>query len=109
MAVQKVKSEDNVSLMVAEKQNVILNIFIQLRQPLHLRDLMLRCDLTYQQVASALTALVSKGYVRRVRAGVYQVTEEARLLELSSEHQVKVLKRRVEELELLVKRLLTLS
>ena len=83
----------------AVKQNMILKILLQNDQPTSLRKLTNMCDLTYHQVASCLSALCNKGYVQRVKAGVYQVTDEGRLLEVSLEEQVKALKMRVASLE----------
>ncbi len=66
------------------------------------------CKFTYQQVASSLTTLRNKGYVRKVGVGVYEVTEEAKLEELSPEIQIRVLKAKVSELEEHIKSLLNL-
>ena len=57
-------------------------------------------------MASCLVALKAKGYVRNVKFGVYEVTEEAKLEELSPEVQIKVLKDKISELEKIIKSLL---
>ncbi len=64
-----------------------------------LREITNQCQLTYYQVSSCLGALTAKGYVKRIKTGIYEVTEEARLEELSPEHQIKILKKRIIELE----------
>jgi hypothetical protein len=91
----------------APYQNEVLNILLKSRRPISLRQLTQSCSLTYHQVASCLGALQSKGYVRKVRVGVYEVTEDAKLVELSPETQIKVLKDKISELENIIKNLLT--
>ena len=71
-----------------------------------LREITNQSELTYHQVASVLVALKSKGYVKRIQTGLYEATDDAKLLELSPEIQVKILKQKVEELEQQVKSLL---
>jgi hypothetical protein len=71
-----------------------------------LREITNHCELTYHQVASVLTALSSKGYVRRVRTGIYEATEDAMLVE-DPARQVAVLKLRVAELERTIESLLS--
>jgi len=44
--------------------------------------------------------------VRKVGVGVYEITEDAKLLELSPETQIKVLKDKINELENIIKSLL---
>jgi sugar-specific transcriptional regulator TrmB len=90
----------------APKQNAIINLLLQNNKPMSLREITNNSELTYYQVASVLMALKSKGYVRRIRTGLYEATDEAKLLELSPEIQVKVLKQKVEELEQQVRSLL---
>jgi hypothetical protein len=90
----------------APYQNEVLNILLKSRRPVSLRQLTQSCSLTYHQVASCLGALQSKGYVRKVRVGVYEVTEDAKLVELSPETQIKVLKDKISELENIIKNLL---
>lgn len=75
-------------------------------RPLTLRQITNLCPMTYYQVASVLVALTGKGYVKRIRVGLYDVTEDAHLLELSPEAQIVALKKRIVELETLIKRLL---
>jgi hypothetical protein len=71
-----------------------------------LRELTNHCALTYHQVASVLVALTSKGYVRRVKTGIYAATEDARLVE-DPDRQIAVLKLRVAELERTIESLLS--
>jgi len=71
-----------------------------------LRQITHSCSLTYHQVASCLIALKAKGYVRKVKVGVYEITEDAKLEELSPEHQIMVLKQKINELEKMVNMLL---
>jgi DNA-binding transcriptional regulator YhcF (GntR family) len=91
----------------AEKQNIVLGVLLT-RRVLSLRQLTNLCPLAYHQVASCLIALVSKGYVRRVRTGIYEVTEEARLITLNPEEQIKALQRKVVVLEAQIKKLMYL-
>ena len=91
----------------APKQNIVLELLLQTRQAMSLRTITNNCSLTYHQVTSSLLALMSKGYVKRVQTGVYQVTEDAILIMLSPDVQIKILQNKVNELELLVKSLLT--
>jgi hypothetical protein len=72
-----------------------------------LRQITHSCSLTYHQVASCLLALRSKGYVRKVSVGIYEVTENAKLEELSPENQIKSLKKKIFELENLINMLIT--
>jgi len=90
----------------APKQNAIINLLLQHNKPMSLREITNQSELTYHQVASVLVALKSKGYVKRIQTGLYEATDDAKLLELSPEIQVKILKQKVEELEQQVKSLL---
>lgn len=90
----------------ATYQNEVLRILLQIRRPISLRQLTHSCSLTYHQVASSLSALHSKGYVKKVKVGVYEATEDAKLEELSPEAQIKTLKNKVSELESIIKALL---
>lgn len=85
--------------VTAPHQNMIISLLIKQRKPMSIKELTNNCQLTYFQVSSCLLALKSKGYVRRIRTGLYEATEEARLIELEPESQVRVLQRRVAELE----------
>lgn len=91
----------------APKQNAIISLLLQNNKPMSLREITNRSELSYHQVASVLVALRSKGYVKRIETGLYEATEDAKLLELSPETQVKVLKQKVEMLEQQVRSLLT--
>ncbi len=90
----------------APYQKEVLNVLLRIRRPISLRQLTQNCSLTYHQVASCLVALKAKGYVRNVKFGVYEVTEDARLEELSPEAQIKILKDKISELENIIKSLL---
>ena len=90
----------------APYQKEVLNVLLRIRRPMSLRQLTQNCSLTYHQVASCLVALKAKGYVRNVKFGVYEVTEDAKLEELSPETQVKILKDKISELENIIKSLL---
>ena len=90
----------------APYQTEVLNVLLRIRRPISLRQLTHNCSLTYHQVASCLVALKAKGYVRNVKFGVYEVTEEAKLEELSPEVQIKVLKEKISELEKIIRSLL---
>jgi predicted transcriptional regulator len=90
----------------APKQNEIINLLLQRNKPMSLKEITNSSDLTYHQVASVIVALRSKGYVKRIRTGLYEATDDAKLLELSPETQVKVLKQKVEELESQIKSLM---
>jgi predicted transcriptional regulator len=92
--------------VTAPYQNEILNILLRNRRPISLRHLTHNCSLSYQQVASCLLALKAKGYVRKVKTGVYEVTENAKLEELSPETQIKILKGKISELEYIINSLL---
>lgn len=87
-------------------QNEILKILIRSNKPISLRQLTNFSSFTYYQVASCLGALRAKGYVRKVKNGIYEVTEDAKLMELSSETQIKILKNKVNELEHLLSSML---
>jgi hypothetical protein len=91
----------------APYQNTVLSLLLQTKQPMSLREITNNCKLTYHQVASCLLALKLKGFVRRVEVGLYEVTEEAKLIELSPEKQISALQNRVIELENQIKALLT--
>lgn len=90
----------------APYQNEVLVILLRSNRPISLRQLTQSCSLTYHQVTSCLGALQAKGYVRKVGVGVYEITEDAKLLELSPETQIKVLKDKINELENIIKSLL---
>jgi DNA-binding IclR family transcriptional regulator len=92
--------------VTAPFQNEILNLLLRYGKPMSLRQITQSCSLTYHQVASCLIALKSKGYVRKVKTGVYEVTENAKLEELSPETQIKILKGKISELENLISTLL---
>lgn len=93
--------------VTAPVQNKILKLLLTSGRPMSLRQITHSCSFTYHQVASCLTTLKNKGYVRKVRVGVYEVTEEAKLEELSPETQIRVLKAKVTELEDQINSLLT--
>jgi predicted transcriptional regulator of viral defense system len=90
----------------APKQNEIINLLLQHNKPMSIREIANNSELTYHQVASVLGALKSKGYVKRIRTGLYEATEDAKILELTPDIQIKILKQKVEELELQIKSLL---
>ena len=90
----------------AQLQDTVLRLLLPHRE-MSIRQLTNLGPLSYHQVASCLTALMSKGYVKRVRGGIYEVTEEARLTQLSPEIQIKALKQRVTELENIINSLIT--
>ena len=90
----------------APYQNEILKLLLQYGRPMSLRQITHNCTLTYHQVASCLLALKTKGYVRKVKVGVYEVTENAKLEELSPETQIKILKQNINQLENLINALL---
>jgi DNA-binding IclR family transcriptional regulator len=90
----------------APYQDEILKILLRYGRPMSLRQITHSCALTYHQVASCLLALKAKGYVRKVKVGVYEVTENAKLEELSPETQIKILKKKISELENLINNLL---
>ena len=92
--------------VTAPYQNEVLRILLHIRRPISLRQLTQSCSLTYHQVASCLSALQSKGYVKKVKVGVYEATEDAKLEELSPEAQIKTLKNKISELESIIKTLL---
>ena len=92
--------------VTAPYQNEVLRILLQIRRPISLRQLTQSCSLTYHQVASCLSALQSKGYVKKIKVGVYEATEDAKLEELSPEAQIKTLKNKISELESIIKALL---
>ena len=86
-------------MSLAPFQYTILDLLLEQRKPMSLREITNRCQLTYQQVASCLSVLRAKGLVTRVQRGLYKVTEEAKLMEFPAEAQVKILKKKIEELE----------
>lgn len=90
----------------APYQNEVLSVLLQIKRPISLRQLTQSCTLTYHQVASCLGALQAKGYVKKIRVGVYEVTDDAKLIELSPENQIKILKAKVSELENMINSLL---
>ncbi len=90
----------------APKQNEIINLLLRNNKPMSIREITNCCDMTYHQVASVLVALRSKGYVKRIQTGLYEATDDARLIELSPDEQIKILKNKVEELESQIKSLL---
>jgi DNA-binding IclR family transcriptional regulator len=92
--------------VTAPYQNEILSILLRYGRPMSLRQITHSCSLTYHQVASCLLALKAKGYVRKVKTGVYEVTENAKMEELSPETQIKLLKDKISALENLVNTLL---
>lgn len=85
--------------VTSPNQNEVLAILLRIKKPISLRQITQSCSLTYHQVASCLIALKAKGYVRNVRAGVYEVTDDGKLEELSPETQIKILKNKISELE----------
>ena len=85
--------------ITAPLQNDIIKLLTDAKRAMSLRELTNSCKYTYHQVTSVLLALRNKGYVRRVRCGVYEATEDARLLIVSPEEQILVLKARIEFLE----------
>lgn len=87
-------------------QDEVLKILLNYGGPMSLRKISHSCSLTYHQVASCLIALKGKGYVRNVKFGVYEVTEVAKLEELSPETQIKILKQKINELETMINKLL---
>lgn len=87
-------------------QEEVLKILLRVGRPMSLRQITQNCSLGYHQVASCLVALKAKGYVRNVKFGVYEVTEDAKLEELSPDVQIKVLKQKINELENIIKKLL---
>lgn len=90
----------------APKQNAIVQLLLRSNKPMSIREITNNCDLTYHQVASVLVALKSKGYVKRIETGLYAATDDARLIELSPDEQIKILKNKVDELESQVRSLL---
>ena len=88
-------------------QSSVLSLLLQFKQPMSLKEITNNCSLTYHQVASCVSALRSKGYVRRVESGFYEATEDAKIIELSPENQIQILKKKVEELEGQIRHLLT--
>jgi DNA-binding IclR family transcriptional regulator len=87
-------------------QEEVLKILLRYGRPMSLRQITQSCSLGYHQVASCLIALKAKGYVRNVKFGVYEVTEDAKLEELSPETQIKILKQKISELEDIINKLL---
>ncbi len=83
----------------APKQNAIIQILLKNNKPMNIRVITNNSDLTYHQVASVLMALKRKGYVKRIETGLYAATDDARLIEISPEEQIKILKNKVDELE----------
>lgn len=92
--------------VTAPYQNEILKLLLRSGKPMSLRQITHNCTLTYNQVASCLLALKAKGMVRKVKAGVYEVTEDAKLEQLSPEVQIRNLKHKIIELENLLNTLL---
>ena len=90
----------------APKQNAIVQLLLQYNKPMSIREITNNSDLTYHQVASVLMALKSKGYVQRIETGLYAATDDARLIELSPDEQIKILRNKVDELESQVRSLL---
>ena len=90
----------------AFKQNTIVNLLLRTNKPMSIREITNQSELTYTQVASALSALKAKGYVKRIQTGLYEATDDAKLFELSPELQIKLLQNKVIELEQQVKSLL---
>jgi predicted transcriptional regulator len=89
----------------ARYQNMVLDLLLRSRQPMSIKEMTYQCQLTYHQVASCVGVLTNKGMVKRVRTGIYEVTEDAKLIELSPEAQIKILKNKVIELENQIKNL----
>ena len=87
-------------------QEEVLKILLRCGRPMSLRQITQSCSLGYHQVASCLIALKAKGYVRNVKFGVYEVTEDAKLEELAPETQIKILKQKISELEDIINKLL---
>jgi DNA-binding IclR family transcriptional regulator len=87
-------------------QEEVLKILLRYGRPMSLRQITQSCSLGYHQVASCLIALKAKGYVRNIKFGVYEVTEDAKLEELSPETQIKILKQKISELENIINKLL---
>jgi predicted transcriptional regulator len=94
-------------VLTAPKQRAIVEILLKTNRAMTIKEITNSSQLTYNQVASVLVALKAKGYVKKANTGLYEVTDDARLLELSPEAQIEVLKQKVEELELQVQFLQT--
>jgi hypothetical protein len=92
----------NAMRVTAVYQNEILTKLLQLKKPMSLRELTHCSSLSYHQVASGILALKLKGYVRKVKVGVYEATENAKIEALSPEAQIKILKNKINELENLI-------
>jgi predicted transcriptional regulator len=86
-------------LLTESYQYMIICVLLHFRKPMSLKEITNNCQLTYHQVASSIVALRNKGYVKRVQTGFYEVTEEAKLIELSPDDQIKILKNKISELE----------
>jgi predicted transcriptional regulator len=80
-------------------QNDIVKILIREKGGQKLKQISYMCPYTYHQVASAITALVSKGFVKKVSMGTYEVTEIASIMELEPDFQIKILQKKVAFLE----------
>jgi DNA-binding IclR family transcriptional regulator len=87
-------------------QDEVLKVLLKYGKPMSLRQITQQCTLGYHQVASCLVALKAKGFVRNVKFGVYEVTEDAKLEELAPENQIKILKQKINTLENIIKKLL---
>jgi predicted transcriptional regulator len=80
-------------------QNNIMKVLVHENKECRLKEISYKCPYTYHQVASALTALISKGYVKRVGVGKYEATESAKIFELDKDYQIQILQKKVIFLE----------
>lgn len=92
--------------MIETKQDAVIKMLLKRNAPMTLREITFNSPFTYHQVFSVLSALKMKGLVRKVKAGIYEATDEAKINQMSPDAQIKMLKRKVEFLEQELKRAL---
>jgi predicted transcriptional regulator len=80
-------------------QDDIVKVFMKEKSALKLKNITYLCPYTYHQVTSAISALTAKGFVKRVGSGRYELTENAKIMEMDPKIQIEILQRQVAFLE----------
>lgn len=83
----------------AEKQEKIIGILSNKKDPLTLRQITNLTDMTYHQVASVLCALRSQGIVKRVGLGIYCLAAGASVFNMPVEDQMRIKDIAIKELQ----------
>ena len=83
----------------AEKQEKIVEVLSSKKDPLTIKQITNLTDMTYHQVASALSALCNQGMVRRIGTGIYCLAAGASVFNMSVEDQMRMKDIAIKELQ----------